>query len=334
MKLRPIGHDDRLSVVDHLDELRARLLVCGGVVLVVFCACFWQNGPLIHVLNRALPLESTRHGLAAQQKQAVSEQHAFKLVQSGATQLSGALAQDKRIPPAAQQGLSQIAAGAAEAAKALPKQVGNQEKPITIGVGESFTTTLMVVGYFTLLFSLPVLLYELYAFVIPALNPNEKRVALPAMLVAPLLFISGAVFTYFMVLPPAVHFLQGYNSSDFQILVQAKTYYKFEMLMMLGIGLAFQVPLALLALQRVGVVTASTLTLNWRYAVVLIAVVAAALPGVDPVTMMFETLPLVLLYLASIVMLKLVERRTAKREAAELAAAAAGPVGDGLDITT
>lgn len=329
--LRPIGHEDRLSVVDHLDELRSRLLVCGGVVLVVFCVCFWQNGPLIKVLNRALPLESTRNGLAAQQKQAVSEQHAFKLFQSGARELSGALAVVKNIPPTAQQGLSEIAAGAAEAAKALPKQAGSQEKPITIGVGESFTTTLMVVGYFTLLFSLPVLLYELYAFVIPALNPNEKRVALPAMVVAPLLFIAGAAFTYFMVLPPAVHFLQGYNSSDFQILVQAKTYYKFEMLLMLGIGLAFQVPLVLLALQRIGTITASTLTLNWRYAVVLIAVAAAALPGVDPVTMLFETLPLVLLYLASIVMLKIAERRTAKREAAELAAASI--VGDGLDAT-
>ena len=135
------------------------------------------------------------------------------------------------------------------------------------------------------------ILYQLYAFVIPALNPKEKRVAIPVMFVAPLLFIAGAAFTYFMVLPPAVHFLQGYNSDQFQILVQAKTYYKFEMMIMLGIGLAFQVPLVLLALQRIGVISAKTLTGNWRYAVVLIAVIVAALPGVDPVTMFFETLP-------------------------------------------
>ena len=101
------------------------------------------------------------------------------------------------------------------------------------------------------------------------------------------------MFTFFAILPPAIHFLQGYNSRQFQILVQAKTYYKFEIILMLGIGLAFQVPLLLLALQKVGVITASTLTLNWRYATVLIAVIAAALPGVDPVTMAFETLPLV-----------------------------------------
>jgi sec-independent protein translocase protein TatC len=228
------------------------------------------------------------------------------------------------IPPGATRGLQQIETGALEAARVLPKATSTQEKPITLGVGESFTTTLIVVGYFTLLFSLPVLLYELYAFLIPALKPTEKRVAIPVMLFAPLLFIAGAVFTYFMVLPPAVHFLQGYNSQNFQILVQAKTYYKFEMLIMLGIGLAFQLPLVLLALQRIGIVRAKTLTGNWRYALVIIAVIVAALPGVDPVTMFFETLPLVVLFLVSIVLLHIGERRMAKREAAEMAASAGG----------
>jgi sec-independent protein translocase protein TatC len=326
--LRPIGHDDRLSVVDHLDELRSRLIVCGAVLLVVFCVCFWQNQPLIHALNRALPSNSSRNGLAAQGKYAVAEHDAFSRIEQGANELSRALAQVHGIPPSAAQGLAQISAGAREAAQTLPKATSSQEKPITIGVGESFTTTLLVVFYFTFLFSLPVLLYELYAFVIPALNPSERRIARPVMLFAPLLFIAGAVFTYFMVLPPAVHFLQGYNSQNFQILVQAKTYYKFEMFIMLGIGLAFQLPLVLLALQRIGVITSRTLTGNWRYAVVVIAVIVAALPGVDPVTMFFETLPLIVLYLVSIVLLRIGERRMAKREAAEMAA-----VGNSLDVT-
>jgi sec-independent protein translocase protein TatC len=298
---------------------------------VAFCVCFWQNQPLIHALNRALPSEQSaaaRGGLAAQQKQAASEHHAFQLLARGARELSGALQGAHGVGAGATAALDKIAAGATEAARSLPRSAPAQEKPITIGVGESFTTTLLVVGYFALLFALPVILYELYAYVIPALNPEEKRVAIPAMLAAPVLFIAGAVFTYFEVLPPAVHFLQGYNSSEFQILVQAKTYYKFEMLLMLGIGLAFQVPLALLALQRAGIITSRTLTLNWRYAVVLIAVAAAALPGVDPVTMFFETLPLILLYLASIGMLKFVEHRQAKRMAAELSA-----VSEGFDHT-
>jgi sec-independent protein translocase protein TatC len=332
--LRPIGHEDRLSVVDHLDELRSRLIICGVVVAVLFGLSFWQNGALIHALNRALPTNNSaasHSSVAAQAKQATELHRDFEQIVAAASELRSGLAQDSTIPPQAAQGAAALAQAAQRAAGALPRTTATQEKPITIGVGESFTTTLMVVGYFTLLFSLPVLLYQLYAFIIPALNRSEKRVAIPVMLIAPLLFAAGAVFTYFMVLPPAVHFLQGYNSKDFNILVQAKTYYKFEVLLMLGIGLAFQVPLVLLALQKIGIITSRTLTLNWRYAVVLIAVVAAALPGVDPVTMAFETLPLILLYLASIVMLKLVDRRNARRAAQE--AAGVTHVGDGLDVT-
>ena len=324
-RLRPIGHEDRLSVVDHLDELRTRLFICFGALFVAFLLCFWQNHPLIDALNQALPSThsvSQRDSLASQQNQSVRLHHAFRMIETSATELQQALTHTHAVPPTAVQGAAGIAAGAKLAVSSLPKVAPAKVLPITIGVGESFTTTLLVVGYFALLFSLPVILYQIYAFVLPALNPSEKRVAIPAMIAAPILFIAGAAFTYFMVLPPAVHFLQGYNSQDFDILVQAKTYYKFEMLMMIGIGLAFQVPLALLALQRAGAITASTLTVNWRYAVVIIAVIAAALPGVDPVTMFFETLPLLVLYLASIVMLTLVERRAAKRLEADIAAIA------------
>src|SRR5271154_5117768 len=96
--LRPISHDDRLSIVDHLDELRGRLLACGVFMLVVFCLCFWQNTHLLHILNRALPTESSvasRGGLGAQSTQAASEQHAFRLLEQGADQLSLGFSQVK-----------------------------------------------------------------------------------------------------------------------------------------------------------------------------------------------------------------------------------------------
>ncbi len=143
-----------------------------------------------------------------------------------------------------------------------------------------------------------------------------------------MLFLTGVAFAYFVVLPPAVHFLQGYNSENFDILVQAKTYYMFQMLTMIGIGLAFQLPIGLLGLQRLGVINGSTLTRHWRYATVMIAVIAAAMPGADPVTTGLEMLPLVILFLASIVMLKIADRRAAARARAELA-----QVGDGLEIS-
>jgi sec-independent protein translocase protein TatC len=316
--LRPIGHEEKLSIVDHLDELRSRLIVSGAVLLVAFGVCFWQNHALLHLLEHALPTSyanSSNH-LNGITNDAVSESHGVRVLERG----TAALAHAPGLSAAARAAVAEMARGAAEIYRALPKTAPKQ-LPVTLGVGESFTTTITVVAYFALLISLPLLIYEVYAFVIPALNPGEARVARPLLVVAPALFIAGAVFTYFMVLPPAVHFLQGYNSKDFQILVQASSLYKFEILTMMGIGLAFEVPLFLAGLQRLGVITSNTLTGNWRYAILIIAVVTAALPGVDPVTMFFEMLPLVILYVASIVLLKVMDRRDAKREAIELSQA-------------
>jgi len=325
--LRPIGHDDQLSIVEHLDELRSRLLVCGAVLLVAFGLCFWQNHRLLSVLNRALPHSSStevQRGLAGVPSQSAQLRQGLSELSRGAAQLASA----PGLSAQGRQGAAQIEQGAAQATKALPRSAPVQEKPITIGVGEPFLTTLTVCAYFALLFALPVLIYEGYAFVIPALSREERRMAVPLMAVAPVLFIVGVVFAYAVVLPPAVHFLQGYNSQAFNILVQARSYYTFEILTMLGIGLAFQLPLGLLALQRIGVMNGTTLTRHWRYAVVIIAVIAAAMPGSDPVTTGLEMAPLLVLYLASIVMLKIADRRAAARAAAELASA-----DDSLNLT-
>jgi sec-independent protein translocase protein TatC len=317
--MRPIGHEDRLSIVDHLDELRSRMMVCGGVLLFAFFVCFWQNHALLHVLNRALPSSASiasQDDVANLQNVYNGERAALRKFESGAT----ALAQPaSKLPAADSAYFNEIATGAKQFLNAIPKKAQPQVKPITIGIGEPFTTTLTVAFYFALLFSLPVLIYQGYAFVIPALNPNEKRVAIPIMAAAPILFAAGVAFTYLVVLPPAVHFLQGFNSGNFDILVQAKAYYTFEILTMLGIGLAFQLPLGLLGLDAIGVISSRTLTKNWRYCIVIIAVIAAALPGADPVTTGLEMLPLVLLYLGSIVLLKIADRRAAARASTELA---------------
>jgi sec-independent protein translocase protein TatC len=317
MKVRPIGHEDRLSIVDHLGELRTRLFICLGVLLVAFGICFWQNHALLDVLNRALPHESSvsnQRGLGSVPNRSVRERQGLLQIARGATVLAGS----SRLSPADRAAEQQVAQGARKAAASLPSSASDQEKPITIGVGEPFTTTLAVAAYFALLFALPLIIYQGYAFVIPALTPKERRVALPVMSAAPALFLAGVVFSYLIVLPPAVHFLQGYNSSRFDVLVQAKAYYTFEIFTMLGVGLAFQLPLGLMALQQLGVINSRTLVRQWRYATVIIAVIAAAMPGADPVTTGLETLPLVLLYLASIVLLKIADRRAAARAAAEL----------------
>jgi sec-independent protein translocase protein TatC len=313
--LRPVGHEDRLSIVDHLDELRSRLMICGAVLIVAFGICFWQNHPLLGLLNSPLPSSQktaanhlgglTNDSVRASRDIAQSAQFFRDLSRSS----------DLSLPDSAL-----IAAAAnrlQDAARALPQSTP-KNVPITIGVGEPFTTTLTVCAYFALLFTLPVILYQAYAFVIPALSPDERRVALPIMLAAPVLFLIGVAFTYLVILPAAVRFLQGYNSSEFNALVQAKPLYSFEILTMAGVGLAFQLPLGLLGLQKAGMINGTTLTRHWRYATVIIAVIAAAMPGADPVTTGLETLPLVILFLASIVMLKLADRRDAKKAMAEL----------------
>jgi sec-independent protein translocase protein TatC len=313
--LRPVGHEDRLSIVDHLDELRSRLMICGAVLIVAFGICFWQNHPLLGLLNSPLPSSQktaanhlgglTNDSVRASRDIAQSAQFFRDLSRSSDLSLS-----DSALIAAAANRLQ-------DAARALPQSTP-KNVPITIGVGEPFTTTLTVCAYFALLFTLPVILYQAYAFVIPALSPDERRVALPIMLAAPVLFLIGVAFTYLVILPAAVRFLQGYNSSEFNALVQAKPLYSFEILTMAGVGLAFQLPLGLLGLQKAGMINGTTLTRHWRYATVIIAVIAAAMPGADPVTTGLETLPLVILFLASIVMLKLADRRDAKKAMAEL----------------
>ena len=317
-RLAPIGHEDRLSIVDHLDELRSRLIVCAAVLAVAFGVCFWQSSHLLHWLNRSLPPET-----ATKQSNKIGGL-ARDNVSTGKhlERVGGDLNKLAQLPNSGltAQGQSLLAAAAKEvtgAGESLP-QTNTKALPITIGVGEPFTVSITVAFYFALLLSLPLLLYQAYAFVIPAMRPEERRVATPIMIAAPVLFAAGAVFTYVVVLPAAVKFLQGYNSNQFQNLVQAKPFYSFEVLTMAAIGLAFEMPLFLLGLRAAGVLNGRTLTNHWRYATVIIAVLAAAMPGSDPVTTGLETAPLVILYLASIVLLRLLDRRDARRAAAEL----------------
>ena len=126
---------------------------------------------------------------------------------------------------------------------------------MTLGVGEPFTQTLTVAFYFALLFALPLILYQAYAFVLPAFSPRERRVALPLMAMVPFLFIAGVVFAYFLVLPAAIGFLQNFNSDEFDVLVQAKSLYSFAILTLIIMGVLFQMPVGMLALTRLGVVT-------------------------------------------------------------------------------
>ena len=182
-------------------------------------------------------------------------------------------------------------------------------------MGEPFTTTITVVFIFALIFSLPVILFELYGFVLPALNPNERRAVRPLLMAVPFLFAAGVAFGYFIVMPAAVRFLQNFNSGQFNVLVQANQYYQFAATVMLAMGLVFQVPVVIVGATRAGLVTPRQLRRGRRFALVACAAVAAFLPG-DAITLLLETAPLYVLYEASILVASFVACRDATRERA------------------
>jgi sec-independent protein translocase protein TatC len=313
--LKPIGHEERLSIVDHLDELRSRLLVSAVAFAIAFVFCFWQNGTLLDVLNEPVK-DSTptvqQHKGDGRLSQAAAAQRDVQKGLAATAEAFRTLAQADNLTAPQKRELTRAAREVSQAAAALPDTVP-QRVPITTGVGEPFTVTLTVAAYFALLLSLPVLLYQAYAFVLPAFSPRERRVALPLMLTVPFLFLAGVAFGYLLVLPPAISFLQNFNDTSFDVLLQAKDYYRFAAMTLLATGLVFQLPVGLLALNAAGILSAAKLRASWRYSVVGIAVVAAFLPGVDPVTTVILMVPLLLLFGLSILLLTIADRRRGDR---------------------
>ena len=231
-RMRPVSHEDQLTLVEHLDELRTRIVICLVVVGVALGLCFWQNHLLLEIAAEPLP--------------------------------------------------------------------SDHKQLLTLGVTEPFTITFTVAAYGALVLSMPVLLYQLYAYVLPAFSDRERRVVLPVLVLAPILFLAGVAFAYFIVMPAAVKFLLGFNDSQFNTQVRARDYYSFFSTTMLAGGIVFQLPLAILAVTRLGIASVDQIAKNRRYAYLIIAIAAAALPGVDPLSMLIEMVPLLVLFELSI----------------------------------
>jgi sec-independent protein translocase protein TatC len=307
--IRTIGHEDRLSLVDHLDELRTRLMFSAAALAVAFGFCLWQNHALLKIINKPLTTQTQKQVAKGQGTvgQAVLGQQGVLKVAEHTQAALGVLAQPgsglssqarAQIPPL-------IASLKSDVAK-IPRSAQG-DKPVTLGVGEPFTTTITVTLYFALIISLPIILLELYGFILPALSPQERRVAVPLLSAVPILFIVGVAFGYFVVLPAAVRFFVNFNSNEFNVLVQASQFYGFAATVLLAMGLIFQIPVLILGATRIGLVTPKQLRKHRRYAIVACAAVAAFLPG-DVITLVLETVPLYLLYEASILVASFVGR--------------------------
>jgi sec-independent protein translocase protein TatC len=337
--VKPIGHEERLSLIEHLDELRSRLIVCIAAFLVAFSFCYWQNNWLLHVINR--PLESTQNLEGKKRSNDPLEEAARFQLRSGDAQRAtvaalqsldrllavqsrdGSLTAVERLQlRATRQELAAAAKANAAAAAAVPTNTARQ--PITLGVTEPFITTFSVAAYAAILLALPVLLWQAYAFVLPAFEPEERRVALPMMLLVPFLFIAGVAFGYFVALPRAIDFLQNFNDDNFDILIRAADYYKFSIVLLGIIGLLFQIPVGVLAVTRLGVISARTLARNRGYVILGLSVVAAiATPTPDPVTMVVAMAPLVILFELSVQLARVFEKRRERAAIAEAEAEAA-----------
>src|SRR4051794_33302469 len=304
--LRAVAHGERLTLTEHLGELRARLLLGVAVLAVLFAGCLWQSRSLLHVLN--VPLAHLKTSPSAR---GPGNELPQALARSGCA--FSRLAHSSSLAPSDRQAALSAAHSLAAASRTLARP--DARAPVTLGLGEPFSTSITVAFAFAVLLALPFLLAQAWAFVAPAIAPAERRAARPLLMLAPALFVAGAAFGYFVVLAPAVKFLQGFNHGAFDALVQARPYYRFEIMTMLVLGAMFEIPVVLLALGRAGILSSTTLRSHRRYAVVVLAVLGALLPGTDPVSTLLETLPLFALYEATIVLLCVTERRRRRRQA-------------------
>jgi len=313
--VKPIGHEDRLTLVEHLDELRSRLIVSVVAMVVIFGVCFWQNNELLKIVNEPLTKSTkarTRSGKGVEGQIYKAQQGIQQLGRTNLRTLR-LLASSSSFPASMRAQFTKQARQLQTQLAALPHGPPDTQ-PVTLGPGEPFTATLTVALYFTVLLSLPLILYQVYAFVLPAFNPRERHIVMPLMAMVPVLFFIGVAFGYFLVLPAAVHFLQNFNSDQFNVLIQARDYYKFSALTLMAMGLVFQLPVAVLAAVRIGLLTPQTLRKQWRYAILILTVIAAALPGTDPISMLVELVPLLALYGFSIVLAYLFQPRYGPHE--------------------
>jgi sec-independent protein translocase protein TatC len=173
---------------------------------------------------------------------------------------------------------------------------GDVHQLITLSPTEPFFITLKVTFWAALLVTLPVWLYQLYAFVIPAVADQPRRVVLAVTASLAGLFAAGVAFGYFVVLPVALNFLTGFGGDTFNTQLRAGEYFSFATSMLLASGILFEVPIAMAALSRMGVTSAHLYRTQWRIAIVVIAAIAAVLPGGDPISMGLLMIPQIILY--------------------------------------
>jgi sec-independent protein translocase protein TatC len=281
----------RAPLLDHLLELRRRMIVCVAAVLVGFAICFAFAAPLYEALLR--PFELAGQIFAAQQK---GEAH-------GPFDLLFVLLGLKSVSAVTGEGL----------------------KLVFTAPLEFFFTKLKLAGFGAVVLAFPILAWQTYAFVAPGLYKRERRAFLPFLVAAPVLFAMGAALVYFIILPFVLWFslsqqIVGAAGIQVQLLPKVSDYLTLVTTLLLAFGLCFQLPVVLSLLGMAGLVNSAMLWKGWRYAVFAVVVVAAIVTPPDPISQLLLSGPIVALYFVSIGCVKLIELRRKKEDEAAAAA--------------
>lgn len=324
--------DGQMSFLDHLDELRRRLVRSVIFVFVVFMACWFVSDYIYNFLARpvrvalgeaqrrqlppggitgneaALPLSSAQVNDTGRYVFAETTKLGASVIPVGTSVLA-------RVAPDAQGQLGlftdePIYAGGTIIPKgvrlpfdlnAKPDALPGMDDRLIINTAlEPFSLYVKVSLYAAICLSVPFLLWQIWAFVAPGLYPHERGYALPFVVLSSLFFVGGAAFAYYIIFPPAANYLLGLGQ-DFRLLLKADEYFDFIIFIMLGMGLVFQMPAVTYILSRIGLVTAWLLLRIWKTSLVVILVAAAIIsPTSDVPNMMLFAAPMLVLYIISI----------------------------------
>ncbi|HKY27762.1 MAG TPA: twin-arginine translocase subunit TatC [Pyrinomonadaceae bacterium] len=322
----------QMSFLEHLDELRRRLIRCFIFIFIAGTASWFLSGYIYAFL--AAPVE---RALAEAQRRQVP------IAGQTGTEMIAALNSLKEndsgryvFAEETKLGTGLIPAGASVTARVfkdaegklalftdealfagntvIPKGVrlpadlgattesfsGINDKLIVTTALEPFSLYIKVSLYAAIGLSVPFLLFQIWGFVAPGLYPHERAYVTPFITLSSISFVLGAAFAYYVIFPPAAKYLLGLGS-DFRLLLKANDYFDFIILIMLGMGVVFQMPAITYVLARIGLVTAGFLARVWKTALIVILIAAAVLsPTADIANMMLFAAPMMVLYLISI----------------------------------
>jgi len=177
---------------------------------------------------------------------------------------------------------------------------------IFTSLAEPFITALKISLYAGFVLALPFIMWQVWKFIAPALYENEKKMAIPFVFWATVMFLSGVAFAYYVVFPFGANVLINFGGVQFEAMLKMSEYIGFFAKFMFGFGIAFELPVFSYFLAKLDLITDKTLIAGFRYAIVAIFIVAAILTPPDPATQLLMAIPLIILYGVSIIIVKMV----------------------------